>query len=363
MNMPGSTAIRPLLIRALLEPECVAGLDPRGWNDLLTQARKAGLHARLAELLTERGLLASAPFKARSRLRAAAVAAASTQTAVRFELDRVRRALKDVDTPIILLKGSAYVMAGLPAARGRFVGDLDIMVPRERIDAVERTLIERGWGAADLDDYDQNFYRVWSHEIPPLQHPERETPIDIHHSIAQLTSRVHPDAAQLLAAAVPLGDPRLRVLEPADMVLHSCVHLINDEVGMPLRDLFDLHDLMVHFGTDAGFWTRLLERARLHGLARPVYHMVRQARRILGTPIPDEVVQAVSSWGPPAVLQPLMDWLWARRFLPEPGIGISRRTALANWLLYIRAHWLRMPPWMLARHLSTKAWRMARQGS
>ena len=349
-----------MLIRALLDPQCVAGLGPRAWNDLLQQAREAGLHARLAAVLTKHGLFDQLPFKVRNRLRAAAIAAASTQTAVGFEINRILRALRGVETPVVLLKGSAYVMAGLPTAAGRFVGDLDLMVPRERIEQVEQTLVAHGWAAAELDDYDQSFYRNWSHEIPPLQHPERETPIDIHHSIAQLTGRLRPDAAALFADAVPLADPRLRVLAPADMVLHSCIHLFNDEVGMPLRDLFDQHDLMVHFGTDAGFWDRLVGRAKLHGLERPAYHMLRQARRMLGTPIPDTVLEQTASWAPPVPMRALMDWLWARRFTPPPAFTSTASAAFANWALYVRAHWLRMPPMMLVRHLSIKALRAIR---
>ena len=101
------------------------------------------------------------------------------------------------------MKGSAYVMASLPPARGRYVGDVDLMVPRERIDEVEQRLLERGWQASELDDYDQRYYRESTHEIPPLQHPERDTPLDIHHTIVPLTSRARPDAQALLDAGVP----------------------------------------------------------------------------------------------------------------------------------------------------------------
>src|SRR5438876_7969208 len=134
------------------------------------------------------------------------------------------------------------------------------MVPREKIEEVERTLIRSGWAVADLDDYDQRYYREWGHEIPPLQHAERETPLDIHHTILPLTSRFHPDAAALLAASQPLDNPRLRVLGPADMVLHSTVHVFNDEVSHPFRDLSDLDLLLRHFGERPDFWDELLAR-------------------------------------------------------------------------------------------------------
>ena len=102
--------------------------------------------------------------------------------------------------PIVLLKGTAYVMADLPPARGRMLGDLDLMVPRDRIDEVERTLIAAGWLSAELNDYDQRYYREWTHEIPPLRHPDRDTEVDIHHTIVASTSRALVDAAALLAA-------------------------------------------------------------------------------------------------------------------------------------------------------------------
>ena len=344
-------------MHALLEPTSTQGLALREWNALLQLARFNGLAARLAAALEASRLFDSAPPKARSQLRATAVAAESAQTAVRFEVNRALRALKGLDVPVILMKGSAYVLASLPPARGRFVGDVDLMVPRERIDEVERRLVERGWQASDLDEYDQRYYREWAHEIPPLQHPERDTPLDIHHTIVPLTSRFHPDAAALLAASVPLADPRLRVLGPADMVLHSGVHLFNDEVGAPLRDLFDLHDLLCHFGARPGFWNELLVRSRLHGLQRPLYYVLRHTERQLGTPIPPEVRQAAAASGPGLLLDVLMDWIFDRRFRVQSPGGPRAGIVLASWLHFMRAHWLRMPPGLLIRHLTVKAMR------
>jgi hypothetical protein len=355
------SATREPLIAALLDPSRVLELRPRDWNDLLVQARRSFLLARLGLLLDEQGVLGRVPAKARDQIRAACVGAESSQTAVRFEIDRVRRALSKVDVPIVLLKGAAYLMAGLPPARGRHVGDLDLMVPRENIENVERTLVEHGWARSELDPYDERYYREWAHEIPPLQHPDRETPLDVHHTIAPLTSRVRPDAGALIADSVEVPVFPLRTLAPADMVLHSAVHLFNDEVGKPLRDLFDLHDLMRHFGARDAFWVELVARARLHGLGRPLFYALRCTRRLLGTPIPDGVMDAAAVWAPVRPVRALMDWLFMQYFVPEPAARPRRGAALAREMLYMRSHWLRMPPLMLARHLAIKAWRRVRE--
>ena len=351
-----------MLILSLLEPKSTLRLDARGWHRLLLLARQHGLLAKLDARLAALQLLDSVPDKARSQMHAARIATLSSQTAVRFEVNRVLRALRGSDIPILLMKGSAYLHAGLPPAAGRFVGDVDLMVPRGRIDEIERKLVEHGWVAADLDAYGQRYYREWAHEIPPLQHPERDTPLDIHHTISPLTSRVHPDAAAILSASVPLADARLRVMGPADMVLHSALHLVNDEVSMPLRDLFDLHDLLGHFSPLPGFWDDLLQRAELHGLQRVLYHLHWHTRDALGTEWPGAVSRAVTQWAPSPLVRPLLRRLLRAHFAPtdpdRPGAGKT----IAETALYMRAHWLRMPPLLLARHLSIKAWKRLRQG-
>ncbi|WP_204329989.1 nucleotidyltransferase family protein, partial [Proteus mirabilis] len=56
-----------------------------------------------------------------------------------------RRALAPLDVPVVLLKGTAFAAAGLSPARGRNIGDLDILVPRDRLDEVEAALLAAGW--------------------------------------------------------------------------------------------------------------------------------------------------------------------------------------------------------------------------
>jgi Uncharacterised nucleotidyltransferase len=349
--------VTALLVDCLRDPQRTVQLDERQWHVLLLQARHQGLLAKLAAALQAQDLFDRAPDKARSHMHAARIAALSTQTAVRFEVNRVMRALEGTAAPVVLMKGAAYVHAGLPPARGRFVGDVDLMVPRAQIAAVEQRLQAAGWDCAELDAYDQRYYREWTHEIPPMQHPERDTPVDIHHTIAALTSRVHPDAQAILAASEPVPGTGLHVMAPADMVLHSAVHLFNDEVSMPLRDLFDLHDLLVHFAARPGFWDELLARARLHGLQRVLYHLLRQLRLQLATPVPPEVLAAAASGAPATPVRWLMDGLFHRHFAVDPPTGPTVGKQLADFLLYLRAHWLRMPVPMLVRHLAVKAWK------
>src|SRR3546814_5306140 len=99
-------------------------------------------------------------------------------------------------TTLFRAKGTAFAAAGLSAGVGRSIGDLDILVPRDRIDAVEAALLGAGWEWVKPDPYDDVYYRRWMHELPPLIPRERDRMIDVHHTI--LRSEEHTSELQSL---------------------------------------------------------------------------------------------------------------------------------------------------------------------
>jgi hypothetical protein len=348
---------------ALRNPRVLPGWSLAEWEVLVRQARCANLRSRLAALLDEDGLLEQVPAAARAHLEAARVVSQAQEEAVRREVALIGKALARTGIDIVLLKGAAYVFAGLPAARGRLFSDIDILVPGAALTKVEAALMLQGWATTHHNAYDQRYYRRWMHELPPMRHVRRQTVLDVHHAILPRTARLKPDSAKLLAASRPVvGGSRLRVLAPADMVLHSAAHLfLNEELGSGLRDLADLDALLRHFGREAAFWEALPARARELDLARPLYYALRYATGILGTPVPETARLAAERGRPPVLLRALMDSLFLRALQPEHRSAADALTPLARKSLYVRAHWLRMPAGLLAFHLAVKALRPQEQ--
>ena len=344
-----------LLVGALSRPRDLPELGPSRWDELLCRARNTRLLGRLGTELEVLGLLDSIPGKAAEQIRAELNDAAENARMVRWEVDRISRALRDVGVPVILLKGAAYVLAGLPPAAGRLSSDVDIMVPKQNLAEVESALLRQGYEAAKLDPYDQRYYRTWMHELPPLWHRERQTVVDVHHTILPESGRVRPDPRALIEAARPLRDGLL-ILAPPDMVLHSAAHLFQDgDLDGGLRDLVDLDLLFRHFGADPAFWDGLVPRAIELSLARPLYYALRYCQVLLGCPVPAAVQQAVLVAEPMLPVRSFMDALTCRAVTPDGWNAPSFPTSWARFLLYVRSHWLRMPPWLLTRHLARKA--------
>ena len=328
-----------LLASALRDPDGIAACD---WNGLIAAARAEQLIGSLAFRLEGRPV----PAKVEALLEAARRDALQQRTQALWEAEMARRALAPLGVPMVLLKGTAFHAAELQASVGRSVGDLDILVPRDSLEAVETALIGAGWERMkEADGYDDLYYRQWMHELPPLIHRTRDRMIDVHHTILPATARPKPDASALIADSVALPGG-LRILSAGDMIVHAAAHLFADgDLAGGLRNLWDIDRLLREFGADRAFWPRLAERARLHQLHRHLALALRLAERLYATPVDGKAAGRARP----------SDRLFEARLLARNGWGQPVRPAL-RFAFYVRSHWLRMPPLMLARHLWTKAW-------
>jgi hypothetical protein len=321
----------------------------------LKEARGPMLTAHIAEQARAQGWYERIALRPRRHLEAARRTCASQQHMVRWEVGQIERALGALDVPVVLLKGSAYVMAGLPAAEGRVFSDIDIMVPRSAMHRAETALIPHGW-ISNANAYDRRYYEKWMHELPALQHVQRSSVIDLHHTITPPTSRTPVDAAKLFEAARPLAGSKLFfVLAPWDMVLHSAVHLIQEgEFWHGLRDLVDLDALLRDFGGDAGFWPALLARAGDLGLGRPLYYAMQQALVLLKTPMPAEFIAGLERFRPAFLTRRVMARLLGTALAGASAGASARQIERARWFLYVRGHYVRMPLKLLIPHLVRK---------
>ena len=328
------------LAAALADPVSVLSFSSDDWTSLLAIARAERLDGSLAFRLAD---LPLPPVVLRA-LEDARAQAEFGQTQALWEVEMARRVLTPIGIAPILLKGSAFAFARLPAGIGRLVGDLDILVPRDRIDDAEAALLAADFEWVKNDDYTQLYYRRWMHELPPLVHRERGSMIDVHHTILPPTARRTPDAAALIGDSIEIA-PSLRILSPPDMIIHAVAHLLADgDLAGGLRNLWDIDRLLRLFAASADFWKTLDRRAALHDMRQPLGLALRLADRIFATPVEPRL----------AGYDRMRDGLFARRLLARDGWGRSTRP-INRLGFYVRSHWMRMPPLMLARHLWIKA--------
>ncbi len=346
-----------LLLDALTNPDCLIDYSIADWELLLRLARKVKLLGRLATELNKRDFLKKIPVRAANILRSSLIQAKRMQQLTHWELNRITWALQSMDIPVIALKGVAYSLVGLPESAGRTYVDLDIMVPKDVLVSVELELNQRGWVCQKLSAYDEHYYRVWSHEIPPLTHVEREIEVDVHHTITQPSSGIKVNSGLFFEAAVLAEGTSYKILSSVDMVLHCAVNLFqNNELAGDLRDLLDCHDLLVFFSEkEACFWENLIERANQFSLGRPLFYALHFSVLMFKTPVPDIVASNLNN-KPSTIVLWVMSKLVPVALFPLHPDNPSKRDRVARTLLYLRSHWIRMPLYLLLPHLIYKSY-------
>lgn len=359
MNNNGKVNRHDLLVNVVKEPRLIKSLELDDWDALIRQARRADMLARLRVILDEEKLLEQVPENVIGHLDSDHVLAEGHARAVRWEVNRIQHALLDTGVPVILLKGAAYVMAGLPVGQGRLFYDVDILVPKAQLESVERALLRNGWVSTHLDAYDQRYYRQWMHELPPLKHIQRQTVLDVHHAILPETANLNPDAGKLIDAAVCIpGNREIYTLAPEDMLLHSATHLFHEgEFEHGFRDLVDIDTLVCFFSEGDAFWKKLMDRAIEMDLSRPLYYALHYSNAILETPVPEKVLKRAEYGKPKGLVKFIMDALYIRALMPDHPDFERPGTTISRWLLYIRSHYIRMPLYLLIPHLLRKAFK------
>lgn len=334
------------LVALLVDPTHATNPLADDWTEVLAVARAEQLIGTLACRLNGLEL----PPRVAAILAEAQATALEGRRQALWEAEMARRALAGTVSPLILLKGTAFAAAGLEAGQGRSIGDLDILVPRTALEAVEAALLDHGWMWVKPDPYDDDYYRRWMHELPPLINPDRDRMIDVHHTILPPTARITPDAAKLIAAAEPIGNG-LAMLAPEDILIHGAIHLLADgDLSGGLRNLWDIDRLLREFADrDDSFWLRLAARSAEHEADAVVARAVRLCHAIFETPAPPESRRLT-----------LGDRMFVRRLLARDGWGRGMQP-VTRFAFYVRSHWMRMPPTLLARHLWIK-WRRGGAG-
>ncbi len=106
--------------------------------------------------------------------------------------------------------------------------------------------------------------------------------------------------------------------------------------------------------SNKSFWEDLPKRAQELNMERPLFYAMDALERIFDFPTPDQFKVAIADIAPGPATLIIMRRLIDRVLAPE---SVNQLKApIATWLLFVRSHWLRMPPMMLFQHLFKK-WR------
>lgn len=336
------------------------------WQTLVNEARHHNLLGRVYYFLEKNDLLSLVPKQIIWHFEATFKISARQKVNTFFEIEEINNVLTTHNIKPIYLKGSAYCIRNAHCSNGRVFSDIDVLVSKEELKATETSFFAAGWLKTQIDDYDEKYYRIWMHEIPPLQHFKRNTVIDLHHNIMPLTNRYVPDMSKFETQEIkhPWFGSAL-TLSKTDMFIHSAVHLFTEsEFDNGLRDLSDLTMLIDEFSINNKHFTKeILERANTLGLLHLVALALRYITQLfdnqnINTAVLDKQL-VTFNYNPGKIKLTILDYCFVNVFTPsQPSMmhsDLSPHKKIASFILYCRSHLMKMPLRILLPHLCKKA--------
>lgn len=255
------------------------------WPACATLAMRHGL----GPLLYHRGRrMAGAwpmPPAAERELRTSYMGATLESAAIVRAAGEAIRRLSAAGIHVAALKGLHLAAAVYEHPALRHMGDVDLLVPPDQLEAARAVLLDAGYAAEGADD-------PTIHHAARLVKP-RAAPIELHRELCPTPNPFRLDVAPLWERMVPIqveGQPALG-LRAEDLLLHLSVHAAyNHRCLVPLRNVFDIAMVVEREGA-ALQWDRLEAAARATGTERAVFCGLALAREMFGADVPGGVLE------------------------------------------------------------------------
>lgn len=330
------------------------------WEKVVFVLRQTKLLASLYHLSVTNKHFHNYHEYAKQHMYSASIYADRQAQQVRYEGREIAAALGEQCIKAIFLKGAGYTLSGSQNGKGRIYSDIDVLVEKPTISIAQKALQKKGWHSKQLNDYDERYYRKWAHEVPPMVNIYRGTVIDLHHNIVPPVSGRAPDAKIFLDEAI-CGPDGLAFLSPPAAALHSCVHLFtNEDFSNGFRDILDIYLMVQENGDDESYWNKLLELAERSGFTLELFYCTEILTQMFDMNLPDKIRQILSKRHNNIKTQIFTRIVFRRALYPHHPLTFSLANHIANFIVYLRGHWIKMPFYILIMHLSVKSFYLIR---
>ncbi|HET7483944.1 MAG TPA: nucleotidyltransferase family protein [Solirubrobacterales bacterium] len=211
-------------------------------------------------------------------------------TANQLSLKAGRRAidaLQAMGTDVLVLKGAALIGSAYDDPGARPMGDFDLAVPPERIGEAVRALREAGLTPIEGDPERLLAAR---HSLAFRDPDGRE--VDLHRGMLWRPGLDEEFWSASIEAEV--AGARVRILDPADQLLHVCAHGAAWNPVHPVRWAADAFKILE--AAKAGFaWDRLIAMAERGRLSLPLRDALSCLATELRAPVPGDALRELGA--------------------------------------------------------------------
>jgi hypothetical protein len=272
------------------------------WGALAHKAQSEGVGPLLYSKLSNSGNFSSLSADIRDFLRLIYAGALMQNHSIFKELEVLTRLFHQAGVSVVALKGACFALTIYPDAGLRPMGDLDLLLPKEKLAAAAEIAKSLGYQIAK-PEASPGLQNLLNHEICLQKSGARPITLELHHSLV---------ADKIFSYAVPVDwfweqtEPlkplsskirfeNILMLTPEAQVLYMAGHAMLQHGGKdtPLCWFYDLDCLIRHYqeGLD---WDLLLSQAKSFEWGSALDAFLTQTAAYFDSPVPERVCASLA---------------------------------------------------------------------
>ena len=286
-------------------PESIAALrtaihsEQLPWEAVVSLANNHLLTPAMWVVLTKKNLTDELPDEPRDYLRELHQLSKERNAKLRVQLLEAVRQLNRIDITPVLLKGAMHLVTDVYGDTGaRIMSDIDLLVPREKIDECLPALHGLGYEA---EEDIHNDYHEDHHHCAPLFRPGDYGSLEIHRGLAESPYVDILPTEIGLAEAQPLEfrELSMKVLSPTHRLLHNILHsqLVDHNHTDGIMPLRSLHEVVTEYTANQQRvdWSDIQARMGQHNRGNALGAYLYMAHTLFGMSCPEGMGKTLSS--------------------------------------------------------------------
>jgi len=269
------------------------------WEAVVSLANNHLLTPAMWVVLNKKNLSDELPDELRDCLRELHQLSKERNAQLQTQLLEAVRQLNRIDITPVLLKGAMHLVTDLYGDSGaRIMTDIDLLVPREKIDECLTALHGLGY-EAEQDIHSD--YHEDHHHCAPLFRPGDYGSLEIHRGLTDSPTVDILPTETGLAEAQPLEFQGLcmKVLSPTHRLLHNILHsqLVDHNYADGIIPLRSLHEVITESTANQKCvdWSIIQSRMEQHKRGNALRAYLYMAHTLFGMPFPEGMGKTLPS--------------------------------------------------------------------
>jgi hypothetical protein len=291
---------------------------PLHWPRICSLATHQNLLPLIHHVLSQNNQLETIPLEVRNLLDEGLEQRAAICLLYENLLGRLLRAFDHLRVPFILFKGPAMALEFYRPREVRPYADLDILIKAEDFEQVKRCLSHLGLEVADpaTETIRRRYFNSVVFSAPSGPRIE----VDLHWDTLMISWNRRPFLSSRATwshkRTIEFNGMNLPVLPPHVLIPYLCVHISFHHQFGRLLSFCDLDLAVQKWGGD-NLWEGMVRQCLDQKIRKPVFCTLKLARTLLGTPVPEAVLQALRPGGLVGPLLPVNYLLFRDAPIPK----------------------------------------------